>query len=99
MSIGAVASPSSDSLSKMTGIGFSQDYPMQCLHSKEQCRPAFLRPHAFVQPFLQVQEMHWRRDSCAGSFSDFLGKRPDGVCIQPHFKGSFSFPNHVCTLW
>ncbi|GBN76716.1 hypothetical protein AVEN_147766-1 [Araneus ventricosus] len=59
-------------------------------------RPAFRQPQAFLHPFLQLQDIIFKRDSGDASLSILRGKRPNRAGTQPHSRGFFSCPNHFC---
>ncbi|CAL1289554.1 unnamed protein product [Larinioides sclopetarius] len=60
------SSPSGISTTATSGI-LSQEAPLQCLQTDEHFNSAFLQLHAFLQPFMQPQEIIRKR--CCGAAS------------------------------
>ncbi|GBM85594.1 hypothetical protein AVEN_38366-1 [Araneus ventricosus] len=86
------------SSSRLMSDTFLQASLREQVHREEHIRPVSRQPQGFLHPFLQLQDIIFRRDSGAASLYILRGERPNRVCTQPHSRGFLSCPNHFC-IW
>ncbi|GBN39218.1 hypothetical protein AVEN_24072-1 [Araneus ventricosus] len=84
------------SSSRLMSDTFSQASQREQVHREEHIRSAFRQPQAFLHPFLQLQDMIFKKDSGAASLSILRAERPNRVGTPPHSRGFFSCPNYFC---
>ncbi|GBN00106.1 hypothetical protein AVEN_153786-1 [Araneus ventricosus] len=70
---GVSSSSSMLSSSRLVSDTFSQASPREQVHREEHIRPAFRQPQEFLHPFLQFQDIIFKRDSGAASLSILRG--------------------------
>ncbi|GBN57630.1 Neprilysin-1, partial [Araneus ventricosus] len=70
--------------SRLMSDMFSQASPREQVHREEHIRPTFRQPQVFLHPFLQLQDVIFKRDSGAASLSILRGQRPNRVSTQTH---------------
>ncbi|GBN64033.1 hypothetical protein AVEN_159134-1 [Araneus ventricosus] len=71
--------------SRLMSDAFSQASPIEQVHREEHIRPAFRQPQAFLHPFLQLQDVIFKRDSGAASLSILRREKPNRVGTQRIF--------------